>query len=255
MVVEPDHGDPILFDLGTGLRFYGLDRPFDEPFRGTALLTHLHWDHVQGIPFFTPLLAPGAQLDLYGPVQNGATLGDAVRSFVSPPYFPVGIDDLPGDIRFHDSVPGTLDVPGAKVTAAWVPHIGPTVGYRVEVDGVSIAYVSDHQQPELGSTEVAPEVVELCAEVDLLIHDAQYDDLEFSMRSDWGHCTVEYAVEVAAQAGVGTLALYHHDPSHTDVRVDELLAEARRMAAGRDVGEVIAAAEGLTLSFERPAGR
>lgn len=251
VVIEPQAGDPVLLDLGTGLRFFGLDRPFDEPFRGTALVTHLHWDHVQGIPFFTPLLAPGARLDLYAPAQEGVSLADAVRSFVSPPYFPIGVDDLPGEIVFHDTLPGTLRIGEATVRADWVPHIGPTLGYRVEVDGVSVAYVSDHQQPELGSTEVAPAVIDLCRDVDLLIHDAQYDDLEFSMRSDWGHCTVEYAVEVAAQSGARTLALFHHDPGHTDVRLDELLVQARELGESRGVGEVIAAAEGLTLSFER----
>jgi ribonuclease BN (tRNA processing enzyme) len=183
------------------------------------------------------------------------SLEEAVRSFVSPPYFPVGIDDLPGEIRFHDTAPGPVDVDGVEVRAAWVPHIGPTLGYRIQIDGISVAYVSDHQQPRLGSTEVAPEVLDLCDGVDLLIHDAQYDDLEFSMRSDWGHCTVEYAVEVAAQAGVRTLALFHHDPSHTDVRIDELLAQARDLADERDVGEVIAASEGLTLSYDRARAR
>lgn len=252
MVIEPQAGDPVLLDLGTGLRFFGLDRPFDEPFRGTALVTHLHWDHVQGIPFFTPLLAPGARLDLYAPAQDGVSLADAVRSFVSPPYFPIGVDELPGEIVFHDTLPGTFGV-GDEVTvrSSWVPHIGPTLGYRVEVDGVSVAYVSDHQQPGLGSTQVDPAVLDLCRDVDLLIHDAQYDDLEFSMRSDWGHCTVEYAVEVAAQAGARTLALFHHDPGHTDVRVDELLVQARELGEARGVGEVIAAAEGMTLSFDR----
>jgi phosphoribosyl 1,2-cyclic phosphodiesterase len=250
VVIEGAAHDPIVLDLGTGLRFFGLNRPFDEPFRGTALVTHLHWDHVQGLPFFSPLLVPGAHLDLYAPAQDGSRLEDAVRSFLSPPYFPVCIDDLPGEIVFHDTEPGTFDVRGATITAAWVPHVGPTLGYRVEVGDASIAYLSDHQQPGLGSTEVAPDVLKLCEDVDVVIHDAQFDDLEFSMRSDWGHCTVDYAVEVAAQAGARTLVLFHHDPAHTDVRVDELLEHARDVAAERGVAEVIAASEGLTLSLD-----
>ena len=118
-----------------------------------------------------------------------------------------------------------------------------------------MAYLSDHQQPGLGSTEVAPEVLELCRDVDVLIHDAQFDDLEFSMRSDWGHCTVDYAVEVAVQAGARMLVLFHHDPSHTDVRIDELLTHARAVATSRGVDEVLAASEGLTLSIERAHSR
>lgn len=246
VVTSEDH-DPVILDLGTGLRFFGLDRPFDAPFRGTALVTHLHWDHVQGLPFFSPLLVPGARLDLYGPTQDPDGLEAAVRCFVQPPYFPVAVDDLPGDIVFHDTPAGSFDIPGAQVEAAWVPHVGPTFGYRITTGGVSIAYVSDHQQPALGSTDVDPEVLDLCRGADVLIHDAQFDDLEFSMRSDWGHCTVDYAVEVAAQAGARRLVLFHHDPAHTDVRIDELLVGARRLAADRGVEQVLAASEGLRL--------
>jgi ribonuclease BN (tRNA processing enzyme) len=252
VVIESDRHDPVVFDLGTGLRFFGLNRPFDEPFRGTALVTHLHWDHVQGIPFFSPLLAPGGHLDLFGPKQEGMSLEEAVRSFINPPYFPIGVDQLPGHIEFHDTVPGVVHLDGFDVTSAWVPHVGPTLGYRVESGGATVAYVSDHQQPGLGSTEVDPGVLELCRGVDVLIHDAQFDDLEFSMRADWGHCTVDYAVEVAAQAGAGTLVLFHHDPSHTDVRVDELLDHARGVGEERGV-EVIAAFEGLALTIDEPS--
>lgn len=252
VVIESDRHDPVVLDLGTGLRHFGLNRPFDEPFRGTALVTHLHWDHVQGIPFFSPLLTPDAHLDVLAPPQDGLGLEEAVRSFINPPYFPIGVDDLPGKIEFHETGPGIVDLEGFTVRSAWVPHIGPTLGYRVESGGVSVAYVSDHQQPGLGSTEVDPEVLALCEGADVLIHDAQFDDLEFSMRSDWGHCTVDYAVEVAAQAGVRTLVLFHHDPSHTDVRVDELLAHAGSLGAELGVEQVVAASEGLTLSV-RPA--
>jgi phosphoribosyl 1,2-cyclic phosphodiesterase len=253
VVIDEPGQDPIVLDLGTGLRFYGLDGcgcPASvAPFRGTALVTHLHWDHVQGIPFFAPLLCDGAELDLYAPAQEGEPLADVVRGFLSPPYFPVEVDALPGEIRFHDTEPGSFRVGDALVTAAWVPHVGPTLGYRVELAGRSVAYVSDHQQPGVGSTEVDASVLELCRDVDVLIHDAQFDDDEFAQRSDWGHCTVEYAVEVAAQAGCRTLVLFHHDPSHHDGRVDELLGDARRIAAARGVPEVVAAHEGLTLAL------
>lgn len=250
VIEEPDH-EPILLDLGTGLRFYGVEQQSSGggPFRGTALVTHLHWDHVQGIPFFPPLLSPGGHLRIYAPAQVGEPLGDRVRHVLSPPYFPVSIDALPGRIDFHDTEPGEILVGDAIVRAAWVPHCGPTLGYRVELGGRSVAYVSDHQQPGIGATEVDAAVVDLCAGADVLIHDAQYDGDEFVLRSDWGHCTVDYAVEVAAQAGVHTLVLFHHDPSHTDTRVDELLDHASRRAELRGVEEVIAAHEGLTLAM------
>lgn len=257
MLDHPGH-QPIIFDLGTGLRFFGMSLAAacsdgdDGPFRGTALVTHLHWDHVQGIPFFAPLLCEGAELDLYAPTQPDESLAEAVRAFLSPPYFPVAVEALPGDIRFHDTEAGTFRVGDAEVRAAWVPHVGPTLGYRVELGGRSVAYVSDHQQPAVGSSEVDPAVLELCRGADVLIHDAQFDVEEFDQRSDWGHCTVDYAVEVAAQAGCTTLVLFHHDPSHHDGRIDELLADARSVGADRGVPEVIAAYEGMTISLTPP---
>ena len=249
MVLDGPGRSPIILDLGTGLHLYGaeftrrdMDGAVGEPFRGTALLTHLHWDHVQGIPFFAPLLSAGAELDLHAPVQAGEPLADVVRGFLSPPYFPVELEALPGQIRFHDTEPGRFQVDDATVTAAWVPHVGPTFGYRVERDGRSVAYVSDHQQPTAGPAAVDPAVLEICRDVDLLIHDAQYDDAEFAQRPDWGHCTVDYAVEVAAASGAHTLALFHHDPSHGDDVVD-------RLARGLDTQLGVTWDEGAEVSF------
>jgi len=250
VVVESPGEDPILLDLGTGLRFYGLTIPCDPPFRGTALVSHLHWDHVQGIPFFAPMLHDGALLDVYGPRQELGSLSEAVKTFIQPPYFPVGIEELAGEFRFTEVENDVLNIGAATVTVASVPHRGPTVGYRIESQGVVIVYISDHQQPAADSYEVTAEVLALCADADLLIHDAQFDADEFLLRSDWGHCTVEYAVEVARQAGVKRLALFHHDPSHCDDRVDELLLFAQQLDAASGLQEVLAAAEGLTLSFE-----
>ena len=115
--------------------------------------------------------------------------------------------------------------------------------------GVSVAYLSDHQMPADGSNEVSDSALELCEGVDLLIHDAQYTSDEFSAKSTWGHCTPDYAVQVAAKAGVRTLALFHHDPSHNDAAVDVMLAKARDRAQGTAIGEVIAAHEGLVIAF------
>ncbi len=250
MVIESPGQDPIVLDLGTGLRFFGMTVPCDQPFRGTALVSHLHWDHVQGVPFFTPMLCEGAQLNVYGPRQEDCTLTEAVKAFIQPPYFPVGIEELAGEFNFFEVENDVFQVGDATVTVAPIPHRGPTVGYRVESQGVVIVYISDHQQPGPEATEVSPEVRALCADADLLIHDAQYDAEEYLLRSDWGHCTSDYAVEVAGQSGVKRLALFHHDPSHDDDRVDEMLMQARQLKAGSGLQEILAASEGLTLSFE-----
>jgi phosphoribosyl 1,2-cyclic phosphodiesterase len=166
-----------------------------------------------------------------------------------PPYFPVRASDLKGTIEFHGLDDADISVGDAKVRVRSVPHCGPTNGYRIEWDGVTVAYISDHQSPVDGSFVVDGGVLELCDGADLLIHDAQYTQAEWGPKAHWGHCTVDYAVEVARQSGVKRLALFHHDPSHGDEAVDELLGLARAAAAGSGIEEVLAAAEGLTIAM------
>lgn len=245
--VEAPDLDPIVFDLGTGLRFFGDAIGADGPFRGLALVTHLHWDHVQGLPFFVPIHQPGSSIQICGRSDEG-TIRQAFNSFMRPPFFPVRPDDLSGDIGFSDVADDDFEWGRAHVSVRDVPHTGATNGYRVEVDGVVIAYVSDHQEPTDGGG-IAPSVLELCRDADLVIHDAQYEPHEFALKADWGHCTVEYAVRVAAEAGAKRVALFHHDPSHGDEVVDRLLVEARNFAVGTSVVEVVAAAEGLTIAL------
>jgi len=249
VALEAPGEDPIILDLGTGLRFFGETQPQDGSFRGTALVTHLHWDHVQGLPFFVPMLREGARLDVYAPSQEGMSLTEAFDEFMRPPYFPVRIADLPGEIVFHDTTEDDVAVGNAKVRVRQVPHVGTTLGYRVDWNGVSVAYVSDHQQPD-DPDHVDEGVMELCDGADLVIHDAQYTADEFDQKSTWGHCTVEYAVEVARRSGARRLALFHHDPAHCDAEVDDLLHQAQDLGAAAGLDEVLAASEGLTLAYQ-----
>ena len=253
VALESPGADPVIFDMGTGLRFWGETLPLDGSLRAHALITHLHWDHVQGLPFFTPVHIPGAQLDIYGPVQEGMTLGEAFGEFMRPPYFPVRVDALAGDIRFHSLPDGPHAIGDAKVLARSVRHVGPTLGYRVEMEGVSVAYIPDHQQPLDGGYEIDDGVLELCDGVDLLIHDAQYTPDEFVKKAHWGHCTIDYAIHVAKESAAKRLALFHHDPGHDDDRLDQLLEEARTTAAAVGGPEVVAAAEGMRMVLEPPA--
>ncbi len=236
---------PIICDLGTGLRYLGLGLPPDEPFVGTALVSHLHWDHIQGLPFFAPVLRPGAELEIVGPPQDELPLGQAFSAGLAPPLFPVKLDDLPGRFRFRETSDACFAVGSATVNVFPVTHVGPTNGYRIDAGGASVAYISDFQQPLDGSLEVSEVVTEACRGVDVFIHDAQYNPEEFAMKSDWGHCTVAYAVAAAVAAEAKRLVLYHHDPAHDDGWVDEALDYATGLAAG--ACEVVAAAEGLTL--------
>jgi len=256
VLVEVEGEPPLILDLGTGLRALGetLDHPLHEaglPLEATALLTHLHYDHILGLPFFSPLRVPGAVLDVYGPSQEEGSLQEVVSGAVQPPFFPINVGEFRGDLRFHD-LDGTDDLTfgGIKVKVRPVPHRGHTLGFRVEADGRSVAYLPDHQAPA-DRRAVDEGVLELCDGADLVIHDAQYTDDEFVTMSDWGHSTVAYAVHVAAEAGAHRLALFHHDPSHADKEIDRLLSRARRMASQRHLHEVTAAAERSTVELAR----
>ena len=185
------------------------------------------------------------------------SLADAFGEFMKPPYFPVRAEQLHGHIDFVDLDDGeAVDVDGATVRAWSVPHVGATNGYRVEVDGVVIAYISDHQQPIDGTDRIADGALALCEGADLVIHDAQFTAADFVRKATWGHCTVDYAVHVAATAGARRLALFHHDPEHDDGAVDALLAHATDIGAERGLEEVVAAAEGTTIALHpRPERR
>jgi phosphoribosyl 1,2-cyclic phosphodiesterase len=243
----PGHA-PIFFDLGTGLRYFGRTQPHDGSFHGTCLLSHLHWDHTQGLPFFVPILREGSTLDIYAPIQeDGRSVESAIRTFMQPPHFPISLERIPGRVRFHDIGDAEFEVGPASVMSRLIPHVGNTLGYRVTVNGVSVAYLSDHQMPYDGAFTLSDGARELMEGVDLLIHDAQYTTAEFEVKRTWGHCTVDYAVWAAAEVGASELALFHHDPIRHDDAVDEL--ERCAQAASRRGLRVFAAAEGMTVEL------
>ncbi len=250
MVVRPSTGNPIICDLGTGLRNWGENEPHDGSFAATALVTHFHFDHVQGLPFLSAADRPGARLDIYGPTEGGLSVREMFTQFVRPPFFPVTIDQLRGSYNCHDVSDAVFSVDDAKVTSRPVPHVGVTLGYRIDADGTSVAYIPDHQAPN-DMTFIDAGVRELVVGVDLLIHDAQYDSNDWPTKAHWGHSTAEYALHVAKSCGAKALALFHHDPCRTDEHLD---AATRQLAIeGAAFGvEVFAAKEGLSLDLSRP---
>ena len=238
---------PLLLDLGTGLAAFGRQLPPREPFTGTALVTHLHFDHVLGLPFFEPLNRPGARLQIYGPAQAPGGLAEAFAQLIRPPYFPVELRDLAGSIDYLEVSDDRFSVGAFDVLSRLVPHVGPTLGYRVQYGTRSVAYLSDHQAPP-DLSAVAEGSLELCAGVDLLVHDAQYTPSELRAKPDWGHSSVDYALLVARESGARRLALYHHDPGHADDDIDRMLQSAAPAAEAAGI-DVFAAAEGMTLDI------
>jgi phosphoribosyl 1,2-cyclic phosphodiesterase len=244
---------PLILDLGTGLRALGdailpVLRSVGRPLQATALLTHLHFDHILGLPFFGPLHDPGAVLTVYGPRQDGGSLNDTLPTAVQPPFFPVNMAEFRGEVTFIDTWDEDFAVGTAKVRARSVPHPGNTLGFRVEADGRTVAYIPDHQAP-VDRRSVSEGVLELCEGADLLIHDAQYTDEEFVDKSTWGHSTIPYAVRVAAEAGVKRLLLFHHDPAHTDRDVEGIVNMARKLQDARRLTDISAAFEGLAIDL------
>jgi phosphoribosyl 1,2-cyclic phosphodiesterase len=246
---------PIVLDLGTGLRPLGheLEARYgtESPIEMTALLTHLHWDHIIGIPFCTPLLKSGTRMEIYGPPQVGGSLHEVIDRVVIPPFFPVQVKELHGSIDFHEVEEDDFAIGSAKIRVRRVPHVGTTLGFRIEADGASVAFVSDHQTPSDQRT-VSASVLDLCDGADLVIHDAQYTDEEFVTKATWGHSTVSYAVHVAAEAGARRLALFHHDPDHTDDILDRLVDGALSAPGATRLESVVAAAEGSTVELGHP---
>jgi ribonuclease BN (tRNA processing enzyme) len=212
-----------------------------------VLLTHLHWDHIQGLPFFPPLLHDTTKVHVVAPLQEGMDVAEAMRRAVTPPVFPVELDALSAAITYEGVGDETFTLGGFEITARNVPHVGPTLGFRIKWHDKVITYIPDHQQPSDGAVEFTDGVLELMHEADLLIHDAQYLPEEFARRSNWGHCTTEFAVQGARRSRVKHLALFHHDPGRSDDTLDRI-HEALDAETGKSM-QLTTAREGLTLEI------
>lgn len=242
----------LVLDAGTGIRRLAGQLPSSLP-RVDILLTHLHLDHILGLGFFGPLYQPGAEVHIWGPAGLTRDLRSRLSRYLSPPLFPVHLRSLPCRLVLHEVPCGDFTIGGFRIASAYVCHPGPTVGYRVAGDGAVVTYLPDHE-PALGARDfpMSPEWTSgfaLAESCDLLIHDAQYTPAEYAKKSDWGHCTIEYAVWLAGQVGAARLALFHHDPMHDDDMIDRLEEAARACAASFDV-DVFAAYEGLTVELD-----
>jgi phosphoribosyl 1,2-cyclic phosphodiesterase len=251
--LEREGQPPIIFDLGTGLVALGDELGVRE-YHATVLLTHLHWDHVQGLPFFMPVHCGNSTLDIHGPRQPDGDLGEVFSRLMCPPFFPIRPDGLNADVRFHDTGDDDFPVGLAKVRSRFVRHVGLTLGYRVEWGGRSVAYVPDHGPgccPDDPDDYVPHDILELCDGVDLLIHDAQHTPDEYEPKRHWGHSTVDYAVHVARESGAKQLVLFHHDPAHGDEALDSILDHTQDRSASLGGPEVVAAYEGLQIDLAR----
>ncbi len=237
----------LVLDAGTGLR--SLTGLLDgQAYDGSIVLSHLHWDHMQGVPFFAAGDRDAARVDLYLPAQDGKSGRDLLAQSFAPPSFPITPEGLRGQWAFPALTDGKHSIEGFTVTTVDIAHKGGrTFGIRVDDELGSLAYLPDHA-PAAG---ISDELVQVLEGVDVLLHDAQFLEGERPVAVDYGHATVEDSVKLAHECGAGTLVLFHHSPVRTDDALDEIGRWAPGLAGGLPV---VVAREGMTLDVRRLQG-
>jgi len=262
--VRTPTGSLVVLDAGTGIRELGralIARANGSPITGDIYLTHAHWDHIQGIPFFAPAFQPGNRFTIWGAKSLAASIRRVVQDQMSPVVFPVAFEELAATFEFRELTDERHTSDGFDVRAFPVRHPGGALGYRFagrgrdgEESTSAFVYISDN---ELRATDASAtnerwraKLVEFIRGSRVLIHDATYTEEEYETHRGWGHSTYGDAVALALESGVETLVLFHHSPDRSDDDVDARLAECRA-ECDRSGGtlRVIAAAEGLELEI------
>jgi phosphoribosyl 1,2-cyclic phosphodiesterase/DNA-binding response OmpR family regulator len=243
--VRSARGTLVVIDCGTG--GHALARKLAsgdvKRLRGNILISHTHWDHIQGIPFFDPLYVRGTEWDIYGPSRGlRESLRDALAGQMQYVYFPVSLDQFQANIRYHDLTEGMFSIDDIRVSAQYLNHPVVTLGYRLQVDGATLVYACDHEPHSrtvaLGDGKIIGEDLrhaEFLDGADLLIHDAQYTAEEYPEKIGWGHSPVEYVMRLAEHACVKRLALTHHDPRRDDNAIEGVVARLRESSPAVDV--------------------
>jgi phosphoribosyl 1,2-cyclic phosphodiesterase len=259
--LRSNRGTLVVIDGGTGAHALGrkLISSGGAGLSGSILISHTHWDHIQGLPFFEPLFAPDTEWDIYGPKSPGTSLREALGLQMEYNFFPVTLDECRAHIRFHELIEGSFEVDDIKVSTHYLNHPALTLGYRLEADGVTVVYACDHEpHSRLMAisnslvTEQERAHIKFIDGADLLIHDGQYTAEEYPQKIGWGHSPVEYVANIGQCARVKKIALTHHDPFRDDEALDRLIATLQHDWPSLDV---FAAAEGQLLELVGPAKR
>jgi phosphoribosyl 1,2-cyclic phosphodiesterase len=232
--VELPNGSLLVLDAGTGIRRLGAKLEQLKARRIHLLLTHLHLDHVEGLRFFGPLWDEEVEIDIWGPPSPVAGLRERIARAFSPPLFPIEIADVPARVNFLDVPRGQWVLEGAVLRAETVLHPGPTLGYRIETGDGTLAYLPDHEPALTGAIGNRSRDwisgASIAADADLLVHDAQFSEEEYSQRVGWGHSSSADAIAYGEAVGARRLVLFHHDPNHDDLWLDESERRAELLA-------------------------
>ena len=268
--VVTNSGARFILDCGTGARSLGahLMAHAAKPITATILLSHTHWDHIQGFPFFAPLFVPGNRFVVCGPQGAHSSLPEVLSGQMEYTYFPVALDQLGAQITYQDLTEGPHDLGGVRVSAQLLNHPAIALGYRIEADGASLLYLCDHEPywEALWDSNSEPGKLEsilhegdrrhaqFMQNADVVIHDAQYTPAEYPAKKNWGHSTYSYVTQIAAAAGVKRLFLTHHDPTHDDGFLADIEKRAQGVAwLARSPIRVSCAREGHEEAVEHDA--
>lgn len=250
------NGHILILDAGTGIRQLGCDLKQEfgaRSMKASLLISHAHWDHIQGLPFFAPAFDEQNEIRVLAAPGHGPALQQALNNQMHPLHFPIGLAAMCGlrpvkELNFGQATVGPFHIRSLELN-----HPGGCAGFRVEAKGASMAYLPDHEpfsrwKAESGGAEpVRTEaVVQFVEGVDLLILDTQYTDAEYSTRVGWGHGYLPDSVQLALAAHVKQLVLFHHDPAHDDDQIDAMVADGRRLARSTPL-TVTAAAENSSI--------
>jgi phosphoribosyl 1,2-cyclic phosphodiesterase len=259
VAVEGPEGRTLILDAGTGIRELGLAlmERRNGAVKAEILLSHTHWDHIQGLPYFKPFFGAGNTVRIWGSKQGTTSLDTILHLQMDPAVFPVPLSAVAATLSVEEvHAGGEFTVGPFRAQAMQLRHPGTTLAYRLTpvTGGGSMAYVTDNELGSGGSYELPAhwrrDLVRFLSGVDLLIHDAMYTPEELAAHRGWGHSSYEEAVELAAEAGAKQLVLFHHEPEHDDGALDELVAAARSVGKRRRAATtVVAAREGMQLSL------
>jgi phosphoribosyl 1,2-cyclic phosphodiesterase len=233
-----ENGTGLVLDAGSGIRQLGIELVERGIRTVHLLLTHLHLDHLEGLRFFAPLFDKRVTLEIWGPPSTVSGLRERIVRSFSPPLFPIDVRRVPAQVRFHDVPRRTWRINGAVLSADLIAHPGPTLGFRIESGGASLAYLPDHEPALAGQiAQTSHDWISgssLAEDADLLLHDAQYREDEYRERIGWGHSSVNDAVAFAQASSARRLLLFHHDPSHSDGVLETMQADARELSTDEE---------------------
>ncbi len=257
----------IVIDAGTGIRNLGkslIENSNGKPVRGKIFLTHTHWDHIQGIPFFLPAYIKNNKFEVYGPTNYSHTLEEIVSDQMKKIYFPLKLEDLEAEFSFFELEETTKEFDNFRIKTVYLNHPIFALGYRIEAEDKVIATVYDHEIPDnifnvpwlktdgnISASEVRQKkILELIDNADLIIHDSQYTEEEYKEKIGWGHSTYEYAISNTVKSNASGLVFFHHDPDRSDKELNNIFEKYKNFVNESKYNfELFIAREGMEINL------